>query len=202
MLYLNYIKPIIDYIFAFLGFIILLPVFSVIYIILLFLNQGKPFFCHFRAGKNGKVFKIIKFKTMKDLMVEDKDSISDYDRITNFGYFLRKYSLDEIPQLINVLKGEMSLIGPRPLLVKYLSYYNSIQNQRHAVKPGITGWAQINGRNSINWKTKFELDVWYVKNISFKLDVKIFFMTLYKVLKKDKIYNEYQTVNDEFNGTN
>ena len=156
-------------------------------ILLYFANRGKPFFVQIRPGKKVKSFKIIKFKTMNDRKNENGQLLSDAERLTNVGRFVRKTSLDEIPQLINVLKGDMSLIGPRPLLPEYLHLYSDFQNRRHEVKPGITGWAQVNGRNAISWDKKFEYDVWYVENLSFFLDVKIFFKTIFKVLKSDGI---------------
>jgi lipopolysaccharide/colanic/teichoic acid biosynthesis glycosyltransferase len=202
MLYRKYIKSFIDLFIAFIALIALSPIFILVFIILLFYNNGKPFFFHTRPGKDEKNFKMIKFKTMKDEVTIKGRVLSDLERITKFGDFLRKYSLDEIPQLINVIKGEMSIIGPRPLLVQYLKYYNTFQRQRHDIKPGITGWAQINGRNAIDWNKRFELDIWYVKNVSFALDIKILFLTIYKVLKKESVYNDHNTINEEFKGTN
>lgn len=163
-------------------------------------NQGKPFFFQARPGKNGKVFKIIKFKTMNDLKDQNGNLLSDELRLTKIGTFVRKTSLDEMPQLINVLKGDMSLIGPRPLLTQYLHLYNDFQNRRHEVKPGITGWAQVNGRNAISWDKKFELDVWYVDNISFVVDIKILFLTIIKVLKSDGINPDNQSLTEPFIG--
>jgi len=180
MIYKRYIKRIIDFSLSLLGFICLLPIFLIIVIFLFFANQGKPFFVQKRPGKSGKIFKIVKFKTMNDKKDKQGKLLPDADRLTKIGAFVRKTSLDEIPQLINVIKGDMSLIGPRPLLVHYLHLYSDFQNRRHEVKPGITGWAQVNGRNAISWDKKFELDVWYVDNISFKLDMKILFMTVKK----------------------
>ena len=166
---------------ASLGFIVLSPIFLAVSILLFFAHGGKPFFVQLRPGKNQKIFKIIKFKTMSDKKDENGILLSDSDRLTKIGSFVRKTSLDEIPQLINVIKGDMSLIGPRPLLPQYLPLYSEFQNQRHLAKPGITGWAQVNGRNAIDWHKKFELDVWYVHNISFLLDLKIVFLTLKKI---------------------
>ena len=166
------------------------------------INSGNPFFFQIRPGKNEKLFKIIKFKTMNDKADENGLLLPDENRISFLGKMLRKTSLDELPQLINVLKGDMSLVGPRPLLVEYLSLYSDEQKVRHNVKPGITGWAQINGRNLISWKQKFEYDVWYVNNISFTLDVKIFFKTFLKVMKSENIYSGSEISVNRFNGNN
>jgi lipopolysaccharide/colanic/teichoic acid biosynthesis glycosyltransferase len=186
-MYHCFFKSLFDYTFAILGFILLLPLFVIIVSTLYFFNKKAVFFTQERPGKNEKIFKLIKFKTMTD----EKDAmgklLSDEKRLTNVGRFIRSSSLDEIPQLINVIKGEMSLIGPRPLLVSYLPLYSKEQARRHDVKPGITGWAQINGRNSISWEKKFELDVWYVQNMSFTLDIKILFRTVRKVINRNGI---------------
>ena len=168
----------------------------------MFTNQGKPFFIQRRPGKNEKIFKLIKFKTMNDRKGKDGELLPDSDRLTRLGKFIRKTSLDEIPQLYNVLKGEMSLIGPRPLRVHYLTLYDDIQKKRHNVKPGITGWAQVNGRNSISWSNKFKLDIYYVKNISFMLDIKIFFLTIRKVILRDGITKPGQVTTEAFKGGN
>ena len=187
IMYHCFFKSLFDYTFAILGFILLLPLFVIIVSTLYFFNKKAVFFTQERPGKNEKIFKLIKFKTMTD----EKDAmgklLSDEKRLTNVGRFIRSSSLDEIPQLINVIKGEMSLIGPRPLLVSYLPLYSKEQARRHDVKPGITGWAQINGRNSISWEKKFELDVWYVQNMSFTLDIKILFRTVRKVINRNGI---------------
>ena len=172
-MYKNIVKPILDFILALVGFILLLPVFLCITILLFFANQGKPFFIQKRPGFNGDIFSIIKFKTMNDRKDKKGNLLSDAERLTAVGRFVRKTSLDEIPQLLNVLNGDMSLVGPRPLLTQYMHLYSPYQNRRHEVKPGITGWAQINGRNAIDWETKFELDVFYIEHISFGLDLKI-----------------------------
>src|SRR6185436_18625646 len=160
--------------------IVLIPVFGVVILLLLFANQGKPFFVQRRPGKNASIFYLVKFKTMNDRKDESGKLLHDEKRLTTVGRFIRKTSLDEIPQLINVLKGDMSLIGPRPLLVEYLPLYNEQQNRRHEVRPGITGWAQVNGRNAIGWKIKFDLDIFYVDHVSFLLDCKIFYLTALK----------------------
>jgi lipopolysaccharide/colanic/teichoic acid biosynthesis glycosyltransferase len=161
--------------------------FVIITLCLYFANQGKPFFFQLRPGKNGKIFKIIKFKTMNDNKGSLGKLLPDAERLTKIGVFVRKTSLDELPQLLNVIKGDMSLIGPRPLLPQYLHLYNEFQNRRHEVRPGITGWAQVNGRNAISWDKKFEYDVWYVDHLTFMLDVKIFFMTIRKIIKAEDI---------------
>ncbi len=150
-------------------------------------NNGKPFFLQERPGLHGQIFKIIKFKTMKDLKNGSTVDVHHPSRITKLGSVIRKYSLDELLQLVNVLKGNMSLIGPRPLLTQYLSLYNEEQRLRHSVRPGITGWAQVKGRNLISWEKKFELDLWYVKHISFTLDAAILFQTFIKVFKKEGV---------------
>jgi len=156
----------------------------------LFANNGKPFFFQVRPGKNEKLFKIIKLKSMNDKKDEQGELLAYEHRITKTGAFVRKYSLDEIPQLFNVLKGDMSIIGPRPLLVQYLPLYNKDQKRRHQVKPGITGWAQVNGRNAISWKQKFEFDVWYVDHLSFILDMKIIIKTIRKVVLKEGVNSD------------
>lgn len=186
-MYKNYFKRGIDFSASFFGLLFLSPFFIIVIIFLCFANGGNPFFIQNRPGKNGKVFKIIKFKTMNDKCDEAGNSLPDAQRLTKIGIFVRKTSLDEIPQLINVLKGDMSLIGPRPLLTNYLHLYNDFQKRRHEVKPGITGWAQVNGRNDISWNKKFENDVWYVEHISFILDVKIVIKTLEKIIKSEGV---------------
>ncbi len=201
-MYKNIIKPFLDFLLAGIGLIILSPVFLLITIILFFLNSGKPFFVQERPGKNEKIFKLIKFKTMTDAKDENGNLLPDEKRLTRFGRFLRKTSLDELPQLINVIKGDMSLIGPRPLLVDYLPIYNDFQRRRHEVKPGITGWAQVNGRNAISWTKKFEYDVFYVDNLSFLLDMKIFFLTLWKVIKRSDVREGGSSEIEFFNGHN
>lgn len=189
-MYKSYFKRPIDFLGALTGFLILSPLFLIVTIALYFANQGKPFFFQLRPGKNGTIFRIIKFKTMNEKKDVAGKLLSDEERLTKIGIFVRKTSLDELPQLLNVIKGDMSLIGPRPLLPEYLPFYTVTQNRRHEVKPGITGWAQINGRNAITWKQKFELDVFYVENISFILDFKIFFFTLKKIIFAEEISAE------------
>ena len=186
-MYKNFIKRILDILVALVGLLFLSPIFILVTIGLYFSNQGKPFFFQERPGLNEKIFKIIKFKTMNDKKDAKGNLLSDAERLTPIGAFVRKTSLDEIPQLINVLKGDMSLIGPRPLLVSYLELYDDFEKQRHNMRPGITGWAQVNGRNAISWTKKFELDVFYVNNISFLLDCKILIQTVKNVLSSKDI---------------
>ncbi len=187
VMYKKYIKRLMDFIASLVGLSLISPIFLIITIFLYFANQGKPFFIQPRPGKNGVIFNIVKFKTMNDKKDNEGKLLSDAERLTPIGSFVRKTSLDELPQLLNVLKGDMSLIGPRPLLAHYLHLYSDFQNRRHEVKPGITGWAQVNGRNAISWDKKFEYDVWYVDHLSFGLDVKILFKTIQKVIKKEGI---------------
>ncbi len=201
-MYKNFIKRFLDIIVALVGLLILSPIFILVTIGLYFANQGKPFFFQERPGLNEKIFKIIKFKTMNDKKDTTGNLLSDAERLTPIGAFVRKTSLDEIPQLINVLKGDMSLIGPRPLRTYYLPLYNEVQKTRHNVCPGITGWAQVNGRNAISWTKKFELDVYYVNNISFALDLEIFFLTIKKVIVREGIAKEGKVTTVPFDGTN
>jgi undecaprenyl phosphate N,N'-diacetylbacillosamine 1-phosphate transferase len=199
-MYSKIVKPSIDFLAGWIGLIVLFPVLLIITVLLFFANSGKPFFFQLRPGKNGKIFKIVKFKTMNDKRDAEGKLLPDADRLTAVGKFVRKTSLDEIPQLINVAKGDMSLVGPRPLLTHYLHLYNAFQNRRHEVKPGITGWAQVNGRNAISWDKKFEYDVWYVDHISFILDLKILLKTVNKVLKSDGINAADAATIEPFNG--
>ena len=199
-MYSSFFKRFIDFFSALIGFILLSPLFIVIMIGLFFANQGKPFFFQLRPGKDEKLFKIIKFKTMNDKKDATGNLLSDSERLTAIGSFVRKTSLDEIPQLLNVIKGDMSLIGPRPLLPQYLPLYNQFQKRRHQVRPGITGWAQVNGRNAISWDQKFAYDVWYVENISFSLDIKILFLTAKKVVVREGISQEGAATMEAFRG--
>ncbi|REC49604.1 sugar transferase [Chryseobacterium pennipullorum] len=201
-MYRHFFKRVIDFIIALIGIIVLSPIFIMVMIGLYFANQGKPFFFQKRPGLHEKVFKIIKFKTMNDKKGLDGELLPDAERLTGIGAFVRKTSLDEIPQLINVLRGDMSLIGPRPLLVQYLPLYNEHQAKRHEVRPGITGWAQVNGRNAISWEKKFNYDVWYVNNVSFYQDVKILFLTVKKVVVREGISQEGQATMEMFKGNN
>lgn len=200
-MYKTLFKRTFDFLAALIGLTLLSPVFMVVVIGLYFANDGKPFFFQARPGKGGKIFKIVKFKTMNDKRDSEGNLLSDAERLTSIGAFVRKTSLDEIPQLINVLKGDMSLIGPRPLLPQYLELYNAEQKRRHEVKPGITGWAQVNGRNAISWERKFELDVYYVDHLSLTLDVKIFFLTIKKVFVREGISQEGEATMEVFKGS-
>ncbi len=199
-MYKKIIKFIIDFLIAFSGFLLLSPIFIITTVLLFFVNQGMPFFIQQRPGKNGKIFNVIKFKTMNDKKDENGNLLPDEKRLTKIGKFIRKTSLDEIPQLLNVIKGDMSLIGPRPLLSEYLELYNDFQKRRHEVKPGITGWAQVNGRNAISWEEKFKYDVWYVDNMSFLLDLKILFLTIKKVIQSEGINSENTATVEKFKG--
>ncbi|QBZ97880.1 sugar transferase [Flavobacterium sangjuense] len=199
-MYTRIVKPIADFFAALIGLILLSPLFLLITVLLFIANNGKPFFFQLRPGKNGKIFKIVKFKTMNDKKDSNGQLLSDAQRLTAVGSFVRKTSLDEMPQLINVLKCDMSLVGPRPLLTNYVHLYSDFQNRRHEVKPGITGWAQVNGRNAISWEKKFEYDVWYVEHISFILDMKILFKTVLKVIKSDGINAANAATIEPFNG--
>ena len=199
-MYKIFFKPLLDFVLSFLGLIISSPLFLIVFIALLFANKGKVFFLQNRPGKNEKIFKIIKFRTMNDKRDAQGNLLPDEERLTSIGKLVRKTSLDEIPQLINVLLGNMSLIGPRPLLPEYLPLYNDFQKKRHLIKPGITGWAQINGRNAVDWEKKFMFDVWYVENMSFLLDLQIMFLTLKKVLKLEGVNREGEATNIAFKG--
>lgn len=199
-MYRLFLKRFLDLIISCLGLIIISPIFLIVLIGLIIANSGKPFFFQSRPGKNGKIFKIVKFKTMNDKRNQRGELLPDSERLTSIGSFVRKTSLDEIPQLINVLKGDMSLIGPRPLLVQYLPLYNEHQSRRHEVRPGITGWAQVNGRNAISWEQKFDFDVWYVDHLSFILDLKILYLTVLKVVKRDGISQEGHATMEAFKG--
>lgn len=197
-----FIKRLLDIVISATALILLSPFMLIIYLLVRINLGGPAFFLQERVGKDNKIFKMIKFRTMKNSTDKDGNLLSDNERLTKFGSFLRSFSIDELPELINILKGDMSLVGPRALLVQYLEHYNSEQIRRHDVLPGLTGWAQINGRNSITWCEKFKLDVWYVDNWSLWLDIKIFFLTFWKVLKREGI-NQSETVTMEyFNGTN
>ena len=188
--YYNFTKRLVDFFVAFCVLIVLAPLLLIIAIILCFANNGKClFFLQERPGWHGKIFKVIKFKTMTDERDAEGNLLPDDKRLTKVGKFVRSTSIDELPQLINVLKGDMSFIGPRPLLPQYLPLYNKEQARRHEVRPGITGWAQVNGRNAISWVRKFELDVWYVDHVSFMVDLRIFFLTIWKVVKRENVEN-------------
>lgn len=199
-MYRNFFKRILDFSVAFLLLFLLSPLLLFATIGLFVANSGKPFFLQQRPGKDGEIFTIVKFKTMNDTKDKDGNLLSDAERLTPIGRFVRKTSLDELPQLFNVLKGDMSLIGPRPLLVQYLPLYNEQQRKRHNVRPGITGWAQVNGRNAISWQQKFDYDVWYTENISLKLDVLIVLKTIQKVIKREGIAGEAVATAEPFKG--
>ncbi|HEY8401120.1 MAG TPA: sugar transferase [Cytophagaceae bacterium] len=201
-MYKHFLKGLIDFLVALCAFILLSPIFIVVTLLLTIANQGKPFFFQDRPGKNERIFKVIKFKTMNDRKDAQGKLLPDSVRLTPVGKIIRKTSLDEIPQLINVIKGDMSLVGPRPLRVHYLPLYNETQKRRHLVRPGITGWAQINGRNTISWTKKFEYDVWYVDNLSFMLDLKIIYKTFIKVFQAKDINASQDVTMEPFNGKN
>ena len=200
-MYKNFFKRLFDLSAAVVGFLLISPIFLIVMIGLYFANKGKPFFFQLRPGKDERLFQIIKFKTMTDGKDAAGNLLPDAQRLTALGSFVRKTSLDEIPQLLNVIKGDMSLIGPRPLLPQYLPLYNAVQKRRHEVRPGITGWAQVNGRNAISWEQKFDYDVWYMQNLSFLLDIKILFLTVKKVVVKEGIAAEGQATMSAFRGS-
>jgi undecaprenyl phosphate N,N'-diacetylbacillosamine 1-phosphate transferase len=199
-LYRSFLKRLIDLLLSMLGFLFLLPISVPLGIMLFCVNRGRVFFLQARPGLHSQIFYIIKFKTMRDAYNSKGELLPDSERLTKIGQFIRKTSLDEIPQLLNVIKGDMSLIGPRPLLVEYLTLYNSEQSKRHNVKPGITGWAQVNGRNAITWEQKFKYDVWYVNNLSLMLDIKIIWMTLIKVINSEGISQQGHVTMNKFEG--
>lgn len=202
-MYAHFFKRLIDFTIVFMVLLIIWPILLLITIWLHFANKGAgAFFTQERPGKNGKIFKVIKYKTMTDERDAQGNLLPDADRLTKVGKFVRSTSIDELPQLINVLKGDMALIGPRPLLPQYLPLYSKEQARRHEVRPGITGWAQVNGRNAISWTKKFELDVWYVDHCSFCLDLKIIFLTIKKVFIREGISQEGQATIEPFNGNN
>jgi lipopolysaccharide/colanic/teichoic acid biosynthesis glycosyltransferase len=200
-MYQSIIKRIMDFSFALAVLIMASPLLLLTYILLTIANNGSAFFTQKRPGKNEKLFRIVKFKSMNDKTDAQGNLLPDGERLTAFGKFVRKTSLDELPQLWNVLKGDMSLIGPRPLLDSYLPLYNEEQKRRHDIKPGITGWAQVNGRNAISWEKKFGYDVWYVDNCSFLLDLKIVFMTILKVFGASDISSDTHATMEKFQGS-
>ena len=199
-MYKTTIKPFLDFLAALIGLILLSPILVIVTLLLAIANKGKPFFFQTRPGENERLFSIIKFKTMNDKKDKNGNLLPDAERLTAVGSFVRKTSLDEIPQLLNVLKGDMSLVGPRPLLPEYLPLYTLEQKRRHEVKPGITGWAQVNGRNALSWSDKFKRDVEYVEQQSFVLDCKILFLTLKKVLVSEGISQNGQVGMSKFEG--
>lgn len=200
MVYRNLIKPILDFLMAIIAFLVLLPIFLVTAFLLFIITFENPFFLQKRPGKNGRIFSVIKFKTMRNTRDKSGHLLSDEMRMTPIGKFIRSTSIDEIPQLLNVIKGDMSIVGPRPLLPEYLPLYSEYQNQRHLVKPGITGYAQINGRNSLTWEEKFDFDVYYVKNCSFVLDLKIVLKTVKQVFARKNINKANDATMDRFRG--
>jgi lipopolysaccharide/colanic/teichoic acid biosynthesis glycosyltransferase len=199
-MYQRLLKPLCDILAALILLLLLSPLFIIVTVWLFFANKGKPFFVQPRAGKKGAIFHIVKFKTMNDKRDINGQLLPDDERLTAIGKVVRKSSLDELPQLINVLKGQMSLVGPRPFLVEYLPLYNSEQAKRHDVKPGITGWAQINGRNAISWNQKFAFDLYYVEHIGFALDFKILWLTLWKVFRREGINSQGYATYEKFTG--
>jgi len=201
-MYQSFTKPILDFVLSLIGVLVLLPLFVLISLILIIATKESPFFIQERPGFKGKPFKILKFKTMDRGKDQSGELLPDDQRVTRIGAWLRKTSLDELPQLWNILIGDMSFIGPRPLLMHYLSLYTEEQKKRHLVRPGISGWAQINGRKTILWNKKFELDVWYVQNISFKLDMKIGIQTLRLLLSKERIRAISSEQMNRFEGEN
>ena len=200
MIYKKIIKRIFDVSVASFILLIFMPILIVLTVLLYFANQGKPIFYQKRPGKNGVIFRLIKFKSMNDKRNRNGNLLPDRERLTKVGNFIRKNSLDELPQLLNVLKGDMSLIGPRPLLIEYLPLYNDKQARRHEVKPGITGWAQVNGRNAISWEDKFEYDVYYVDHLTFFTDMKILYKTIINVVKRKDINSSEEVTMERFVG--
>jgi undecaprenyl phosphate N,N'-diacetylbacillosamine 1-phosphate transferase len=198
--YVSIVKPFFDKATAFVVLIVASPLLVISIILLWFANKGNIWFLQERPGKNGKIFRVFKFKTMTDERDAQGNLLPDDKRLTAVGKFVRKTSLDELPQMINVLKGDMSIVGPRPLLVEYLPLYNHQQRRRHEVKPGITGWAQINGRNALDWPERFACDVWYVDHISFALDIKILFLTVVKVFKAEGVSSGTSVTMEKFRG--
>ena len=195
------IKRTIDFVVSLAGIVIVFPFCLVLVPLISASNKGPVLFVQKRPGLGGRLFRLMKFKTMSDRTDDKGCLLPDNKRLTRIGRFMRSLSIDELPQLINVIRGEMSLVGPRPLLPEYMPFYNKNQARRHEVRPGITGWAQVNGRNAISWEEKFDLDVWYVDNISFRLDIKILFMTLLKVLKREGISSGFAATMEKFNGS-
>jgi undecaprenyl phosphate N,N'-diacetylbacillosamine 1-phosphate transferase len=199
-MYRKYLKQAFDFIIALAAFLVLSPLFILCCLLLAIANSGDVFFFQPRPGKNERIFTVVKFKTMNDKKDAAGNLLPDAARLTKIGKIVRKTSLDEIPQLLNVIKGDMSLMGPRPLLIEYLPLYNEAQKKRHTVKPGITGWAQVNGRNAISWQQKFDYDIWYVDHLSFGLDIKILFMTFVKVFKSEGINAAGYVTMEKFKG--
>lgn len=201
-MYQGVLKRAIDFLLAAFGCLVVLPLLTAIVVVLCIQNRGRPFFLQRRPGWHEKEFHLVKFKTMTDAMDASGKPLPDHMRITKLGSWLRRYSLDELPQLINVLKGDMSLVGPRPLLFKYISLYSPEQRRRHEVRPGITGWAQVNGRNAISWRKKFELDVYYVDHLGLWLDLRILLMTFRRVLRSEGVNSSASVPMPPFDGKN
>lgn len=197
----KYIKRFFDIFSSFLALVVLSPLLLILIVVGAFVMKGNPFFTQQRPGKNEKIFKLIKFRTMTNAKDKDGNLLPDADRLTKYGEFLRNTSLDELPELINILKGDMSVIGPRPLLVEYIPRYNAHQHRRHEVRPGLSGWAQVNGRNTVSWEDKFDMDVEYVDNYNLVMDIKILFMTVFNVLKREGISSDTSATMEEFKGT-
>ena len=200
-LYAKYVKRYLDVFVSLVGLLVLSPIFLLLIIVGTIEMKGNPFFTQKRPGKDGKIFNLIKFRTMTNEKDKEGNLLPDEQRLTAYGKFLRSTSLDELPELWNILKGDLSLIGPRPLLVKYLPLYNSFQRHRHDVRPGLTGYAQVHGRNQVSWEKKFEMDVWYVQHVTFLEDLKILFETVAVVLKREGISSETSATMEEFKGT-
>ena len=197
-MYARYIKRILDFLLSFIALTLLSPIFLLLMLLGAIFMRGNPFFCQRRPGKDGKVFSIIKFRTMSDKRDAEGKLLPDRERQTAYGRLLRKTSLDELAEMINILKGDMSIVGPRPLLEEYLPYYNDREMHRHDVRPGLTGLAQISGRNAISWEKRFDCDVWYVEHLSFSLDIKIFFRTIALVLRREGVSDDTQTEEGNF----
>ncbi|SED67631.1 Sugar transferase involved in LPS biosynthesis (colanic, teichoic acid) [Tenacibaculum sp. MAR_2010_89] len=197
-MYRSFFKRVIDFLFSFLGLLLISPIFLIVLVLLYIFNEGKPFFFQERPGMNEKIFRIIKFKTMNDKKGNDGELLPDSERLTKVGSIIRKTSLDELPQLLNVIKGDMSLIGPRPLLLRYLPFYTDKERIRHTIKPGITGWAQINGRNTVSWDERLAYDVEYVKKLSFMFDVKILYKTVLKIIVSEDIVIDPESIMKNF----
>ncbi|WP_432411011.1 sugar transferase [Rasiella sp. SM2506] len=199
-MYKKFIKPFLDFVVAIIVFMLLLPLFFVTMVVLFIALKGNPFFTQRRPGKDERIFYIIKFRTMSNTKDQAGNLLPDHQRLSGFGKFVRSTSLDEIPQLLNVIKGDMSMVGPRPLLPAYLPLYSTKQKERHLVKPGITGWAQVNGRNAVSWQKKFELDIFYVERISFALDFKILLKTVQKVIIRSDVNSDTSVTVQPFKG--
>ena len=197
-MYAKFFKRVIDFMLSFIALAVLSPILLVLMIIGAIAMRGNPFFTQMRPGKNGKIFKLIKFRTMSNKKDKNGDLLPDKERLNKYGRLLRSTSLDELPELINIFKGDMSIVGPRPLLVEYLPYYNENERHRHDVRPGLTGWAQVNGRNSLDWETRFAMDVEYVNHISFAMDIKIVFLTVKKVFARSGIADDTNAAEGNF----